>query len=541
MALTASGAEIQVEGLTSPAGSEVGIRVQSASDASQVKYVYQKKSDSHGMVSFRFSTEGFAPDTYEVIVNVAGARQPKKKYFRIAPPQVPVGAHDVFDCFTINGHPVQFDDSKYAFVEMDSAERDTVPVFDISTVDKSAAVTMTPATAPKIPCAVKVSVSFADGTKKVYSLVLDEISDKRITNFTKADKAGPCMIEENVKLGTGTEDASLVYSDRDNVFWRNTSSPIFSGATQIRRSKSDAGGFTNDNTTIAGASKISTRPYYAGPYSGQNGEGYWMTFQVHADATVYMADGHGQGWPNNDGTWKNDSPYIVANGSGGASASGKNLYYKKVKAGDTVQIPNYGKPANWPEDGVQVYDPPVFAVVWASNGTVEGTDASLNAISYRIDGGEAVALADFRPDLDAYTIQVNRQAANITFAVQKSEEGATVSPDAAVTVPLSGKETKKEIRVVSEGGIVEKTYTILIKKNMGDAFYGDVDGDGGATSSDAMWILRSELGITLPQGLDMSVADVDGDGEATSSDAMWILRYELGMLLPPDITIGKVQ
>ena len=48
-----------------------------------------------------------------------------------------------------------------------------------------------------------------------------------------------------------------------------------------------------------------------------------MSFKVHADATVFVADGHGQGWPNNDGTWKNDSLYTVAHGSGGTSASGK--------------------------------------------------------------------------------------------------------------------------------------------------------------------------------------------------------------------------
>ena len=50
-----------------------------------------------------------------MVVNAAGAQQPQTVYFRIAPPQVPQGAHDVFSCFTINGHPVGFDDSKYAF------------------------------------------------------------------------------------------------------------------------------------------------------------------------------------------------------------------------------------------------------------------------------------------------------------------------------------------------------------------------------------------------------------------------------------------
>lgn len=328
-------------GIGQPAGNEATVRVRSAAEPSNVVYANQLKSDRFGRFTFRFSTEGFAPDTYAVVVNAAGAQQPQTVYFRIAPPQVPQGAHDVFSCFTINGRPVSFDDSKYAFFEVPAQERDTIPVFDIATVDKTAAVTVTPSIMPKIPCAVRVDVTFADGTQKAYSLVLDEVSDKRITDLTVADKAGPCEIEYDIRLGDSTKNASLVYSDRTNVFWRSGSSPIFAGAAQIKRSKSDAG-FTNDGITnpdYPTVPAISRKPYYTGAYSGKNGEPYWMSFKVHADATVFMADGHGQGWPNNDGTWKNDSLYTVAHGSGGTSASGKNLYYKKVKAGETVQIP----------------------------------------------------------------------------------------------------------------------------------------------------------------------------------------------------------
>ena len=496
------------------------------------------------MFSFRFSTEGYEPDTYAVAVNVAGATQAKMRYFRIAPPQVPEGAHDVFDCFTVNGRPVRFDDSKYAFVGMTAQERDTVPVFDISTVDKTAEVTLTPASVPKIPCAVKVAVSFSDGTEKVYSLVLDEVSeDKRISNLVVADKrASDYVIEGNIRLGDSVENASLVYSDRTNVYWRSASSPIFAGATQIKRAKSDAGGFTNDQTTLPNepnAPKISTRPYYAGAYSGQNGEPYWMSFTVHADATVYMADGHGQGWPNNDGTWKNDSYYAVAHGGGGASASGKNLYYKKFKAGDTVQIPNYGMPEGWPENGQRIWDPPAFVVVWDSNGTVEGTDASLTSISYEIDGGGHTQLTEFRPDLDHYTLAVGSSVEQITFSAVKSDEAALVAEAAFEPVRLNKAVTEHKIRVVSAGGIVEKTYTVTIKKDLSNLFYGDVNNDGMASSDDALWILRREVGLATPQGFNWLAADVTGDGEATSDDALWILRYEVGLPIPDGILIGK--
>ena len=542
LSLTTSGAEIVINGLVSPVESEVTIQVRSATEPESIKYVYQQKSDKHGMFSFRFSTEGYEPDTYAVAVNIAGATQAKIRYFRIAPPQVPEGAHDVFDCFTVNGRPVRFDDSKYAFVGMTAQERDTVPVFDISTVDKTAEVTLTPASVPKIPCAVKVSVAFADGTEKVYSLVLDEVSeeDKRISNLVVADKrASDYVIEDNIRLGDSVENASLVYSDRTNVYWRSASSPIFAGATQIKRAKSDAGGFTNDQTTIPNAPKISSRPYYAGAYSGQNGEPYWMSFTVHADATVYMADGHGQGWPNNDGTWKNDSYYAAAHGEGGASASGKNLYYKKFKAGNTVQIPNYGIPEGWPEDGKQEWDPPAFVVVWDSNGTVEGTDASLTSISYEIDGGGRAQLTEFRPDLDHYTLAVGSSAEQITFSAVKSDEAASVAEAAFEPVPLNKAVTEHKIRVVSAGGIVEKTYTVTIKKDLSNLYYGDVNGDGEATSDDALWILRREVGLATPQGFNWLAADVTGDGEATSDDALWILRYEVGLPIPDGILIGK--
>lgn len=541
-ALTAPGSEIVIEGLVSPVESEVTVKVRSASEPEDIKYVYQQKSDKQGMFSFQFSTEGYEPDTYAVAVNVAGAAQAKMRYFRIAPPQVPEGAHDVFDCFTVNGRPVSFDDSKYAFVEMTAQERDTVPVFDISTVDETAEVTLTPAVVPKIPCAVKVNVSFANGTEKVYSLVLDEEADKRISNLVVAEaRASDYIIEDNIRLGDSTENASLVYSDRTNVYWRSASSPIFAGATQIKRAKSDAGGFTNDQTTLPNepnAPKISSRPYYAGAYSGQNGEPYWMSFTVHADATVFMSDGHRQGWPNNDGTWKNDSYYTVTHGGGGASASGKNLYYKKFKAGDTVQIPNYGIPEGWPEDGKQEWDPPAFVVVWDSNGTVEGTDASLAALAYQLDGGERAQLTDFRPDLDHYTLVVGSSTTQITFDAVKSDEAALIAPEDLEPVPLNKAVTEHKIRVVSAGGIVEKTYTVTIKKDLSNLFYGDVNNDGMVSSDDALWILRREVGLATPQGFNWLAADVNGDGEATSDDALWILRYEIGLPLPDGIMIG---
>ena len=60
--------------------------------------------------------------------------------------------------------------------------------------------------------------------------------------------------------------------------------------------------------------------------------------------------------------------------------------------------------------------------------------------------------------------------------------------------------------------------------------YGDVDGNGKVTSTDAVWVLRAAakmLSLTDEQKI---VADVDGSGKVTSTDAVLILRKAAKMI-----------
>ncbi len=527
--VTPTDATITIGGITSLSYAEVGIRVKSTSDGKTV-YVYQDKSDKHGNFEFSFAVDGFLPDTYEINISTQAMAEAEKRYFTIAPPQVPVGASDVFDCFTVNGRAVQFDKSKVAVMTMKPDELYALPAIDISTVDKTATVDVFPSVPQKIPCALRVTVTFDDGEKKVYSLVLNEDRrDRSVTNLVAPYGASKYVIEDSIKLGTSVDDASLVYNDRNNVYWHINSSKIFEGATQIKRAKSDTNGATSEN--------IASRPYYGGAYSGQNGEPYWMSFTVGANATVYMADRHAAGWPNNDGTWKTDSAYTIS--ISGSSVSGKHLYYKNVKAGETVYVPNYGMKEGWPAEGITLWDPPTYVIVWDSNGSVEGTNADLSEITYSLDGGETQTLVGFSPDNDTYILSVPEGTTSVTFDVAKSDSDATVSADYDATLDFDGEELTKQIRVVSAGGIVEKTYNITVKTRVGSWIWGDVNVDGEIDVLDAIYILRYGLELSLPDGMDMTAGDVNIDGSVDTFDAIYVLRYGLELSVPDNIRVGQ--
>jgi hypothetical protein len=68
---------------------------------------------------------------------------------------------------------------------------------------------------------------------------------------------------------------------------------------------------------------------------------------------------------------------------------------------------------------------------------------------------------------------------------------------------------------------------------------GDVTGDSTATSSDALVILSSDVGVAIPQDLldriDAGCGDVNGDSVTNSSDALIILSYDVGLPVPFDV------
>ncbi|MBO5797346.1 MAG: hypothetical protein J6R77_03250 [Clostridia bacterium] len=64
----------------------------------------------------------------------------------------------------------------------------------------------------------------------------------------------------------------------------------------------------------------------------------------------------------------------------------------------------------------------------------------------------------------------------------------------------------------------------------GDMRLGDVDGDGGITSTDARLVLQYYAGKVGESNLNLAVADVDSDGGITSTDARLILQKYAGKI-----------
>ena len=62
-----------------------------------------------------------------------------------------------------------------------------------------------------------------------------------------------------------------------------------------------------------------------------------------------------------------------------------------------------------------------------------------------------------------------------------------------------------------------------------DGAFGDIDGDGQVTSSDALAVLRMSVGLDEYDDDTLKIADVDGDGSVTSADALILLRVSVGL------------
>ena len=73
------------------------------------------------------------------------------------------------------------------------------------------------------------------------------------------------------------------------------------------------------------------------------------------------------------------------------------------------------------------------------------------------------------------------------------------------------------------------------------ALLGDVNADGTINILDALLILSSIRGLTLPQGVDLNWGDVDGNGITDEMDANFILSYTVGLptLYPIGLPIGQ--
>ena len=227
-----------------------------------------------------------------------------------------------------------------------------------------------------------ITVSNGGGTQTVYTVkaILDTTANK-VLNLSSASRAD---VQENLVIGAsdGT-GGSLAYIDRDNVLYTDGTSTFFEGATYIRSAKDD------------GNAVYSTKPYFSETYNGKDGNPYWLEFIVTSDCRIFFADTYynadltnpdpgmqefAQPWPNKPEGWITAAPTddvdIVSTHFQARTENGS-VYYKDFKAGDVVQIPNYGAPSYWADDRAP-WDPPVYLIVWGDDIQNPGID----------DGGE---------------------------------------------------------------------------------------------------------------------------------------------------------
>ena len=88
-----------------------------------------------------------------------------------------------------------------------------------------------------------------------------------------------------------------------------------------------------------------------------------------------------------------------------------------------------------------------------------------------------------------------------------------------------GADFKNKTYEVRIGGALANDYYVytITGKQAETIDWGNVDGEGGITATDADWILRKVVNSTLVLANEVA-ANVDGEGGITATDADWILR-----------------
>lgn len=125
----------------------------------------------------------------------------------------------------------------------------------------------------------------------------------------------------------------------------------------------------NRSKNHAGANTLS-QPWYAGAYSGKNGEPYYYSFKSSLDCTVYFVNVENALWQNRPDDWK-DAPNDVKI----FSKTGQRLVYKEFKANEQINLPNFGVSDTW-TDTTKRYEsnPGFFVVVLKENKDLVSSD-----------------------------------------------------------------------------------------------------------------------------------------------------------------------
>lgn len=206
-----------------------------------------------------------------------------------------------------------------------------------------------------------------------------------------------------------------------------------------------------------------------------------------------------------------------------------------LRAQDTVTVGIAGQLSGFVGDNLRV---PVFADMTKANG------AALGSYTLRIAWNPAV-LSYTGVDDGAFSspvVQTDSTANGVLYASAISAQGLTGQFN-LFDLQLTPQDTTADsVRVQVTEMSAASTLTDLLAsatiltrgapycKALGR--WGDVDNDGLANSRDALAILSSLVGLTVPAGFNLALGDADGDGLTNSRDALIILSYAVGFSIP---------
>lgn len=192
--------------------------------------------------------------------------------------------------------------------------------------------------------------------------------------------------------------------------------------------------------------------------------------------------------------------------------------------------------------------------------TVEITSASTNSgvtLSDTVAGAPVISKTDLitvngtisSPSADITLICVGSDVSLsspiddsvLKYIDQKTSDSVSGTASITFRVPLS---IANGTYAIYMGGTDVDTLDVKYFKiaSSGEQYLsGDVDLSGTVDGSDAIWILRYEIGLSVPSEYDIEAGDVDLSGTADGSDAIWILRYEIGLSVPDSVVIDKLR
>lgn len=250
----------------------------------------------------------------------------------------------------------------------------------------------------------------------------------------------------------------------------------------------------------------------------------WYSFKMTSPATVYV----GRGGPGKDMTWQRalDQGWSVAEGV--TFGNNAKTYCKHYNAGETVKIPTLGYLYDY---GVKSagFDQSDMLIVWD-----DYRDTDLSALSYKINGGEAVAVPDFDAATTTYTVTLpaGTDLSKVTLEGTAAKSVATVV--ASAVSAADAVHASATVAVTAKNTADTKTYTVNFVSPIATAINHDsarprairytVPTAGGSTA----W-------VTIPEYSD---ATTDNTTEFTIKVPSDATSVQLGITGQPSATTG---